>query len=290
VTDQSGNGSSGLSWLERIGQTLLGEPRDRKDVLAVLRDAEQRGLLTPDILSMVEGALQVSEMRVRDVMVPRAQMVMLDMDEPLEELLKVVINSAHSRFPVYRETRDEVEGILLAKDILPYLANQSQAPFPIRDLMRPAVFIPESKRLNVLLREFRSSRNHMAVVVDEYGGVAGLVTIEDVLEQIVGEIDDEHDVEDEEPFVKRHGPNQFTLKALMPIEDFNQTFGTAFEDGEFDTVGGLLLKALGHLPSRGETVTLEGIHFEVLNADGRRIYLMKIDTAGRQPPAADQGA
>jgi magnesium and cobalt transporter len=290
VTDQSGNGSSGLSWLERIGQTLLGEPRDRQDVLVVLRDAEQRGLLTPDILSMVEGALQVSEMRVRDVMVPRAQMVMLDMDDPLEELLKVVIDSAHSRFPVYRETRDEVEGILLAKDILPYLAKQSQEPFPIRDLMRPAVFIPESKRLNVLLREFRSSRNHMAVVVDEYGGVAGLVTIEDVLEQIVGEIDDEHDVEDEESFVKRHGPNEFTLKALMPIEDFNQTFGTAFEDGEFDTVGGLLLKALGHLPGRGETVTLDGIRFEVLNADGRRIYLVKIDTSGRQPPAADQGA
>jgi magnesium and cobalt transporter len=289
MTDQSDSNSSGLSWLERIGQSLLGEPRDRHDVLVVLRDAAQRGLLTPDILSMIEGALQVSEMRVRDVMVPRAQMVMLDMDEPPEGLLKVVIDSGHSRFPVYRETRDEVEGILLAKDILPYLASGSREPLPLRDLMRPAVFIPESKRLNVLLREFRSSRNHMAIVVDEYGGVAGIVTIEDVLEEIVGEIDDEHDVEDEESFVKRHGPNEFTLKALMPIEAFNHTFGTAFEDGEFDTVGGLLLKALGHLPSSGETVSLEGIRFEVLNADGRRIYLVKIETSGRKPPGAEPG-
>jgi len=288
MNDQKDDGFTGFSWLERIGQSLLGEPRDLRQLLALLRDAEQRGLLGADVLAMVEGALQVSEMRVKDVMIPRAQMVMLDMDAPWEELLGTVIESAHSRFPVYRETRDEVDGILLAKDILPYLAAGAKEVFPIRDLMRPVVFIPESKRLNVLLREFRSSRNHMAVVVDEYGGVAGLVTIEDVLEQIVGEIDDEHDIEEEETVVKRHSATEFTVKALMSIEDFNETFGTEFADDEFDTVGGLLLKAFGHLPGRGESVTLDGIGFEVLSADGRRIHLVKIDTSGREPSAVRQ--
>ncbi len=289
MNDQRDNSAAGLTWLERIGQSLLGEPRDRQQLLAVLRDAQQRGLLGPDVLAMIEGALQVSEMRVRDVMVPRAQMVMLDMDGPWEELVNIVIDSGHSRFPVFHETRDEVEGILLAKDILPHLAADTKEVFPIRDLIRPAVFIPESKRLNVLLREFRSSRNHMAIVVDEYGGVAGLVTIEDVLEQIVGEIDDEHDIEEEEAFVKRHSTTEFTLKALMPIEDFNETFGTKFADDEFDTVGGLLLKAFGHLPGRGEGVTLDGISFEVINADGRRIHLVKVDTGRRRPAKVGHG-
>ena len=288
MSDRRHNASGGLNWLERIGQSLLGEPRDRHQLLAVLRDAAQRGLLGPDVLAMLEGALQVSEMRVRDVMVPRAQMVMLDMDSSWEELLRVVIDSAHSRFPVFRETRDDIEGILLAKDILPYLAAQTTDAFPIRERMRPAVFIPEIKRLNVLLREFRSSRNHMAIVVDEYGGVAGLVTIEDVLEQIVGEIDDEHDAEGGSGFVNRHSATEFTLKALMPIEDLNDTFGCRFADDEFGSVGGLLLKAFGHLPCAGESVILDGLHFEVLNADGRRIHLVKVNTARRLPAKVGQ--
>ncbi len=288
MSDGRNNASAGLTWRERVGQTLLGEPRDRHQLLATLRDAAQRGLLGSDVLAMIEGALQVSDMRVRDVMVPRAQMVMLDMDAPWQELLDIVIESAHSRFPVFRETRDEIEGILLAKDILPYLAAETREIFPIRERMRPAVFIPEIKRLNVLLREFRSSRNHMAIVVDEYGGVAGLVTIEDVLEQIVGEIDDEHDAEGGEGIVKRHSATEFTLKALMPIEDFNEAFGSRFGDDEFGSVGGLLLKALGHLPSKGESVTLDGIHFEVLNADGRRIHLVKVNTARRLPAKVEQ--
>jgi len=275
------------SWLERLGQVLLGEPRDREQLVHQLREAGQRGLLGPDVLAMIEGALQVSELRVRDIMVPRIQVVMVELDAPLKEILATVIDSAHSRFPVYRETRDNIEGILLAKDILPHLVKGTTDPLPVRELMRPAVFIPESKRLNVLLREFRSSRNHMAIVMDEYGGLAGLVTIEDVLEQIVGEIDDEHDIEEDESFIKRQGETAFTVKALLPIEDFNAAFGTDFAHDEFDTVGGLLLKAFEHLPGPGESMVLDGMRFEVLNADGRRIHLVQVDTSERQVLAAD---
>jgi magnesium and cobalt transporter len=225
---------------------------------------------------MVEGAFQVSEMQVRDVMVPRSQMVVVERDAPFDDVLATVIESGHSRFPVIGESRDEVVGTLLAKDLLPYLAGDREAAFNIRDTLRPAVFVPESKRLNVLLRDFRSTRNHMAIVVDEYGGVAGLVTIEDVLEQIVGDIDDEYDIGDEESFIKRHSDAEYIVKALTPIEDFNAAFGTEFSDEEFDTVGGLLLKAFGRLPERGDTVELEGLRFEVLHSDGRRIHLLKV--------------
>jgi magnesium and cobalt transporter len=268
--------SGGPGWLERLGHALLGEPRDRQALIELLRDAEQRRLLTPDVLAMIEGAFQVSEMQVRDVMVPRAQMVVIERDAPFEQTLALVIESGHSRFPVIGESRDEVVGILLAKDLLPYLVDGRADEFNIRESLRPAVFVPESKRLNVLLREFRSTRNHMAIVVDEYGGVAGLVTIEDVLEQIVGDIDDEYDTGDEESFVKRLSDTEYTVKALTPIEDFNTAFATSLSDEEFDTVGGLVLKAFGRLPERGERVALERLEFEVLHADARRVHLLKV--------------
>ncbi len=288
MTDERSGNSSGSSWLERLGQTLLGEPKDRDELIDILRDAQQRGLVGPDVLAMIEGALQVSDLRVRDIMVARSQVVMLDVDAPMQEIVEMVIESGHSRFPVYRESRDEIEGILLAKDIIPHIAKGETSALPIQDMMRPAVFIPETKRLNVLLRDFRSSRHHMAVVVDEYGGVSGLVTIEDVLEQIVGEIDDEHDAEDDDSFVKQQGEHEFIVKAVMPLEDFNETFGTRFHDEEFDTVGGLLLKGLGHLPREGETMTRDNIRFEVLSADGRRIDLVRVDTSQPTPDVEEE--
>jgi magnesium and cobalt transporter len=280
--------TGGPTWLERLSSALLGEPRDRQQLIALLRDAEQRRLLDPDVLAMVEGAIQVSEMHVRDVMVPRSQMVVVERDAPFEEVLSTVVESGHSRYPVIGESRDEVVGILLAKDLLPYLGGDREAPFNIREWLRPAVFVPESKRLNVLLREFRSTRNHIAIVVDEYGGVAGVVTIEDVLEQIVGDIDDEYDVDEDESLIRPHGDGEYIVKALTPIEDFNAAFGTAFSDEELDTVGGLLLKAFGRLPERGDTVELEGLRFEVLHADGRRVHLLKVQAG--EPGSTDAQA
>jgi magnesium and cobalt transporter len=277
--------NGGPTWLERLGHVLLGEPRDRQALIELLRDAEHRRLLTPDILAMIEGAFQVTEMQVRDVMVPRAQMVVVERDAPFEEVLRTVVESGHSRFPVIGESRDEVVGILLAKDLLPYLVDGRPDAFNIRESLRPAVFVPESKRLNVLLREFRSTRNHMAIVVDEYGGVAGLVTIEDVLEQIVGDIDDEYDIGDEETYIKRLTDTEYTVKALTPIEDFNSAFGTDFSDEEFDTVGGLVLKAFGRLPERGDRVTLGPLSFEVLHADARRVHLLKVRSLTEPAPA-----
>ncbi|HKK05883.1 MAG TPA: transporter associated domain-containing protein [Gammaproteobacteria bacterium] len=263
--------------MERLTQALLGEPKDREQLVEQLREAQQRDLLDSDALGMIEGVLQVSEMQVRDIMIPRSQMVVVERDARPEDILPILIESQHSRFPVIGENRDEVVGILLAKDLLAYFAQGSpgggNGSFNIRDVLRPAAFIPESKRLNVLLKEFRASRNHIAIVVDEYGGVAGLVTIEDVLEQIVGEIEDEHDVE-EDAYIMDHGGNHYTVKALTPIEDFNEYFGADFSDKEFDTIGGLLLNGFGHLPKRGETIDLGRFHFRVLRADNRRIYLL----------------
>ena len=281
-------GSGGRSWLERFAQALSGEPRDRAALVEILRDAERRDVLGPDALSMIEGALAVGDMRVRDIMVPRAQMVVIEAGKPPEEFVGAVVGSGHSRFPVIGDNRDEVEGILLAKDLLAHFARnggrngglQGGDRFDFDDAMRPAVHIPESKRLNVLLREFRTSRNHMAIVVDEYGGVSGLVTIEDVLEQIVGEIDDEHDTDDE-GLISAHRDGEFTVKARTPIEDFNEYFGSAFDDEEFDTVGGLVVRAFAHLPSRLEQVTLEGFRFTVVRADKRRVHLLRVRPVGR---------
>ncbi|MDH5436102.1 MAG: CBS domain-containing protein [Gammaproteobacteria bacterium] len=262
------------TWLDRISQVLSGEPRDREQLIEILRDAQERNLLDAEALTMIEGVLQVSEMQVRDIMIPRSQMVIVERDQQPEEFLPEVIKSAHSRFPVIADDRDDVVGILLAKDLLAYSAGVDQIKFNMRDILRPAVFIPESKRLNVLLKEFRANRNHMAIVVDEYGGVAGLVTIEDVLEQIVGEIADEHDF-DEDTYIKQLSDTRFTIKALTPIEDFNEHFSVNFSDEEFDTIGGLILNEFKRVPKRGETVVINNFRFKILNADNRRIHLLE---------------
>ncbi len=263
------------SWLGRLGQAFAGVPQDQEELIAVLRDAQNRSLFDTEVLAIIEGALQVGDLQVRDIMIPRSQMVVIEEDSTPEAFIALVIESGHSRFPVIGDTRDEVEGILLAKDLLAYFAGRGQAEFDFADVMRPVVYIPESKRLNVLLNEFRASRNHMAIVADEYGGVAGLVTIEDVLEQIVGEIDDEHDIA-EDLYIKRQNNGEFTVKALTPIEDFNEHFATEFSDTEFDTIGGLVIKAFGRLPKRGDQVEIDKVHFRVLRADQRRVHLLRV--------------
>ncbi|RMD69549.1 MAG: CBS domain-containing protein [Gammaproteobacteria bacterium] len=268
--------STQRSWLERLGHAFTGEtePRSREDLIRLLREAKERHILDADALSMIEGVLQVSEKRVRDAMIPRSQMVVIPQNASLEDILPIIVESAHSRFPVIGESRDEVVGILLAKDLLAYCLEDRRKAFQVRDVLRPAVFIPESKRLNVLLKEFRTSRNHMAIVVDEYGGVAGLITIEDVLEQIVGEIADEYDVEEEKDIIPING--RYRVKALTSIEEFNEYFGTQFSDTEFDTIGGLVLKAFGHFPRPGETIVLDHLQFRVLRGDKRRIHLLEV--------------
>lgn len=262
------------SWLEKLGQALSGEPRDRNELVEILRDATERRLLDPNSLGMIEGILEVPELRVRDIMIPRSQMIVIEQDMSLEQILPVVITTVHSRFPVIGENKDEVLGILLAKDLLNY-AFDERKPFNIRDILRVAIFVPESKRLDVLLQEFRINRNHMAVVVDEYGGVTGLVTIEDVLEQIVGDIEDEYDTEDDQ-FIKKYSENTFAVKALTPIDEFNEHFGTQLEEDEADTIGGLLMREFGHLPKRGESIDIQGYRFKILRADNRRIHLLQV--------------
>lgn len=269
----SSNGSGSSTWIGRLIQVLSGEQLDQERLLEQLREAEEHNVLDAEALSMIEGVLQVADLQVRDVMIPNAQMVVVEEGAVPEEFVKTIIDSGHSRFPVIGDGRDDIKGILLAKDLLYYFARGGK--FHMRDYIRPAVFIPESKRLNVLLRDFRSKRNHMAVVADEYGGVAGLVTIEDVLEQIVGEIDDEHDTE-EAPFIRHLRDAEFTVKALTPIEEFNAYFHTGFSDDEFDTIGGVVIKAFGHLPTNGEGHVLEGVHFKVLRADKRRVHLLRV--------------
>jgi magnesium and cobalt transporter len=261
------------SWLERLSQAFSGEPRSREDLTEILRDAEDDGLIADDTRKMMEGALTVSERTVRDVMIPRAQMVALPVNARFFDLMKMVVESGHSRFPVHGEDKDEILGILLAKDLLRGVVSDG-GPSHVRELLRPAVLIPESKRLNVLLKEFRLSRNHMAIVVDEYGGVAGLVTIEDVLEEIVGEIDDEHDEADPKAQIAAQADGQFVVDALTPIADFNERFGADFPDDEYDTVGGLVTAAIGHLPESGEELAMGRFHFRVSRADARRVHAM----------------
>ncbi|MDH5693721.1 MAG: CBS domain-containing protein [Gammaproteobacteria bacterium] len=276
MKEGKGSGDS-RSWIEKISQVLTGEPKDREDVIEILRDAERRNLLDTDSLAMIEGVMQVSEMQVRDIMIPRSQMVVVDRDATPEQFLPMIIESGHSRFPVIGENRDEVVGILLAKELLAYFASDSRTRFDMRDAMRAPAFIPESKRLNVLLKEFRASRNHMAIVVDEYGGVSGLVTIEDVLEQIVGEIEDEYDF-DEDSYILKYNDTTYSVKALTPIEDFNEYFESKFSDEEFDTIGGLVMNKFGHLPKRGESVMIGAYEFTVIRADNRRIHLLQLST------------
>jgi len=262
------------SLLERLSALLMREPEDREQLVALLHSAFERNLLDGDALSMIEGALQVSEMQVRDIIVPRAQMDVIDVNETPDKFIPHVIATAHSRFPVIDKNRDDVIGILLAKDLLRYYAGEEE--FKVRDMLRPAVFVPESKRLNVLLREFRANRNHMAVVVDEYGGVAGLVTIEDILEQIVGDIEDEYDFDESEDNIVREQGGHYRVKAQTEIADFNEAFGTEFSDTDFDTVGGLVLHRFGRLPKRGESTTLDGLRFQVRRADSRRLYVLQV--------------
>ncbi len=274
--DHHSNRGPGLrTWFERLRQALSGEPRDRDELLELLHDAQQRNLFDTDAQAMLEGVLQVADMQARDIMIPRAQMVVLEKDAALREVMAVVVDSGHSRFPVVGERRDEVVGIVLAKDLLEHFLDNPDGQFNIREYLRPAPFVPESIRLNVLLKNFRASRNHMAIVADEYGGAAGLVTIEDVLEQIVGEIDDEYDVEDEARILK-HTDKRYTVKALTPIEDFNEYFATDFSDTEFDTVGGLVMHAFGHLPKRGEKTLIGNLRFKVIRADSRRLHLLEV--------------
>ncbi len=263
------------SWWDRLGHMLSGEPRNREELLEELRDAQANGLLSGDTYAMIEGAIRVTNLSVDDVMVPRAQMVMLAIDDDPAVILAIVIDTGHSRFPVHGEDKDEILGILLAKDLLRGFAS-GVAALDIRALLRPAVMIPESMRLNVLLAEFRRSRNHMALVVDEYGGVAGLITIEDVLEEIVGEIDDEHDDAAAPNLIEAAGDDEWLVDALTPIEDFNERFGCEFPDEEYDTIGGMVTAEIGHLPEPGEEILLDGYVFNVTHADDRRVHRFRV--------------
>ena len=261
---------------EKVQSVFQKEPETREELLDVIREANSKALIDQESMDTIVRVLQVSELRVRDVMIPRAQMVVVNKDDSPENILPVLIESAHSRFPVIDDDdRDKVVGILLAKDLLRYFHNDEEE-FNIKDVLRSAVFIPDSKRLNVLLAEFQANRNHMAVVVDEYGGVDGLVTIEDVIEQIVGDIEDEHDIDEEEHMVLCHDDNEFIIKARLPIEDFNERFGTQFSNQDYDTIGGLIIAQAGHMPMRGEHISLESMDFEILNADSRRVHLVKL--------------
>ncbi|MDB5863735.1 MAG: magnesium/cobalt efflux protein [Betaproteobacteria bacterium] len=260
--------------LERLSAFIMREPEDREQLIELLHSSHERNLLDADALAMIEGVLQVSELHARDIMVPRSQMDVIDIGESPDRFVPFVIQTAHSRFPVTSGNKDDIIGILLAKDLLRYYAGEEE--FNVRDMLRPVVFIPESKPLNVLLKEFRKNRNHIAIVVDEYGGVAGLVTIEDVLEQIVGDIEDEYDFDEVEDNIIQDKSGLYRVKAMTEIEDFNEKFGTDFSDDEFDTIGGLVLKRFGRVPKRGEQVSMEGFDFTVLRADSRRVHLLEV--------------
>ena len=267
--------------LERISAFLIREPEDREELLALLHGAFEHRLLDADALSIIEGALQVSEMTVRDVMIPRAQMDVVSIEDDPAQFIPFVLETRHSRFPVIGENKDDVVGILLAKELLNYYASPES--FNLRDTLRPAVFVPESKRLNVLLRDFRANRNHIAIVVDEYGGVSGLVTIEDVLEQIVGDIEDEYDFDEAEDNIIPEANGRFRVKAQTEIADFNQALQAQFPHEEFHTVGGLVLQAFGRLPKRGEATAIENFRFRVVRADSRRIYTLEVERLAPEP-------
>ena len=275
------NESAKPSLLERLSSLLLREPEDRDQLIALLHSAFERKLLDAEALSMIEGVLQVSETQVRDVMIPRSQMDMIDVAESPEKFIPFVIETAHSRFPVFEDNRDNVIGILLAKDLLRFYAEEE---FTVREMLRPSVFVPEAKRLNVLLKEFRANRNHIAIVVDEYGGVSGLVTIEDVIEQIVGDIEDEYDFDETEDNIILDRSGRYRVKAVTEIGDFNNRFQSHFSDEDFDTVGGLVMGRFGRLPKRGESVAIDGFTFQVLRADSRKIHSLLVDKPKPREP------
>jgi len=274
MASDSENTSNKPSLLERLSHFLLREPEDREQLVELLHGAYENQLMDADSLGMIEGVLQVSEMQVRDIMIPRSQMDVIDITDSPEKFIPHVIETAHSRFPVIEDDKNDVIGILLAKDLLRYNAGDD---FEVRDMLRPAVFIPTSKRLNVLLKEFRSTRNHIAIVVDEYGGIAGMVTIEDVLEQIVGDIEDEYDYDEDEDNIIQNNDGHFRVKALTEIEDFNETIGTTFSDEEFSTIGGLIVNKFGHLPKRNDQIVIENLSVTVVRADSRRLHSVLIE-------------
>ena len=272
----STNGSPGRSWLDKLKLTFTGEPQSKQDLVEVITEAEQRELIDPQTREMIEGVIGVNEMRVRDIMIPRAQMTTIDIEQNVEEFLPVMLESAHSRFPVISEDKDHIEGILLAKDLLSYAFNPERE-FQLRDILRPAVIVPESKRVDVLLKEFRQQRYHMAIVVDEYGGVSGLVTIEDILEIIVGEIEDEYDTEEDgTDDIRPLNKSTYSVKALTPVEEFNSFFETSFNEEEADTIGGIVLKAFGHMPATNDEITIGDIQFKITHSDKRRLVQLKV--------------
>ena len=271
------------SWLDRISDALTREPQDKQALLGILRDAHARELLDHDALSMMEGVLRVAQLNVSDVMIPRAQMVAIESGHKLKEIIQIITSSGHSRFPVFSEKHDEIQGILFAKDLLGHTKKHAFSAFNLNELIRPAAFIPESQPLNLLLKEFRLKRYHMAIVMDEYANIAGLITIEDVLEQIVGDIEDEYDAIKDEPNIKKMESGHYLAKASTPLEELNDYFATAFSDEEADTLGGLILSSLGHLPQRGENLTLAPFTIKVLHADHRRIHVVQL-TLNNQTP------
>jgi len=273
--DRSSNETSDRSWFEKIALAFSSEPKTRQDLVDVLALARDNHVIDDEAQRIIEGAMQVSDMQARDIMIPRSQMIVIRHDTCLQDILPLIIRTAHSRYPVIGDHPDDILGILLAKDLLPQILDRERKPFDIHALLRPANVVPESKRLNILLREFRENRNHMAIVIDEYGGVAGLVTIEDVLEEIVGDIEDETDT-DTDRFIRQITEEDYLIKALTPIEDFNEEFGTAFRDDEFDTIGGLVMQAFGHMPTRNETTEIAGFEFKVVNADRRKIHTLRM--------------
>ncbi len=273
--DRTSNETGDKTWIEKIATAFSSEPKTREELTEVLDLARDNEVIDDDAQSIIEGAMQVSDMQARDIMIPRSQMEVIKAEANLEEILPQIIQSAHSRYPVIGESPDDVLGILLVKDLLPQLLAREDNSFSVVNLLRPTTVVPESKRLNVLLREFRQNRNHMAIVIDEYGGVAGLVTIEDVLEEIVGEIEDETDLE-ADAFIRSLNEADYLVKALTPIDEFNEEFGSEFSDDEFDTIGGLIMQHFGYLPGHNETATLEGFEFKVINADQRKIHSLRV--------------
>lgn len=284
MSDENSDSESGQSsWIGKLREVFTDSVDDRADLVEILRRAQRDKIMDADALSIIEGALQVTDMQVRDIMIPRIQVVTVQASATPEEILPLVISAQHSRFPVIGENLDEVIGILLAKDLLPLALETQSRKFDIKDVMRPATFVPESKRLNVLLKEFRETRNHMAIVIDEYGDVSGLCTIEDVLEQIVGEIEDEHDTDDE-VFIKVLDEHNFTVKALTPLDEFNEFFHTEYSEEDFDTIGGLVLSKFGRIPQREEKINIDNLNFRVLNADNRQVRLLHVTVSDKLTP------
>jgi magnesium and cobalt transporter len=274
------------SWLNKLISAFSGEPQSQEELLDIIKDAAANKLLDKEALDIIQGALEVSGQQVREIMIPRTQMVTVDIDLPTEDLLSKVIDSGHSRFPVVGDNLDDIRGILLAKDLLPLILKGHEG-FQLDSIIRHATIIPESKRLNILLREFRENRYHMALVIDEYGGISGLITIEDILEEIVGDISDETDDENNDAFIRKVADNDYIIKALTPIEEFNEHFSAALSDEEFDTIGGLLMKSFGHLPQRNEITTIDGFEFRVLYSDSRQVHLLRLSVINTEEDTSE---